>query len=1106
MELGSDQRQLHLTSSSNSSNSNISFFSTNQHQELFRHLIKAENIQEEAGKKRRQSKGGKEKRGNKRKKQKFIDDRDSFTTAPPIQLSQSKDLNMMEIPKLKPDWTPLPPLQLVEPEIKTNYSMCMPKGTGLVQSESTLEGALGNSSFKSLPDYYDLVFTKDPLSYLQPPTPPYSNPPSPKRERLDSIEEGSKISSTVAVSTAVKVPDSFPTPPHIGADGQDLESIQQRSLKSRDLAEGDIGVPSSPEPDHDSIIEDQLACERMLMIGTMGRSTEDTYEPIKYESGTDPLLTRTPSPLFGSFLNVEEEEGFTLEFKFKDMNLKALRKTVTALSRIIGTPITSYKHAQEDDDKVISDHNKKEHLKNEYNRIEASQGSSQSITNDDSKFSQQLLNHRSCHNCGRFVLGNGVRKPLCELEYPDHDIIYCHKQCFFENEFQKKNPHKSFSSPKKKCKASQIYHEHTKRIEISQLIEQQPELEISRSNRSNYANILTGADCDKGGVSPRLTTAEGKGRGRGRRKCSTNTDESKLQNKRLKGIKWKRWSSAAFVAKPNQKQSVDPDQLLSKYGVAIKPPSNLADTRSCTLCGCVGDGDTHGVARLLNVDVDQWVHLNCALWSYEVYEIQCGALINVDLAIQHGMNRVCSYCQKRGATIQCNRNRCASTYHCGCALHVGCRFMTDKTVLCPLHAGSSPASSLTPQEPLSSLAVFRKVYIQRQETKQIASIMQQGEFIQGERNYILRVGALMFHAIGQLSTHQMANFHSKTAILPVGYRATRIYWASNNTRKRCRYTCMITEKDNKPWFTTRFQAVQSRSKASEKTVYGEWVERSGDQLNDHWQGLLDQLSDVRKQNKMLKLFPKYINGESLFGLNSPVVCRILESLPNIELCSDYKFRYGRSPLLELPLAINPTGSARSEPHIKPTRKKAHTLISNLISECYDWTGIGESSIYVKHFFHSKSSQYRRMKQEWRNNVYLGRSRIQGLGLFASRDIDPGVMVIEYIGQIIRSEVAEKREKQYEASNRGVYMFRLDADYIVDATVCGGPARYINHSCNPNCVAEVVNFEKEKKIMIISNRQILKGEELNYDYKFDFEDEGNKIPCMCGAINCRKWMN
>ena len=49
----------------------------------------------------------------------------------------------------------------------------------------------------------------------------------------------------------------------------------------------------------------------------------------------------------------------------------------------------------------------------------------------------------------------------------------------------------------------------------------------------------------------------------------------------------------------------------------------------------------------------------------------------------------------------------------------------------------------------------------------------------GEKNYILRVGALMFHAVGQLSTHQMTSFHTKSAILPVGYKATRIYWASN---------------------------------------------------------------------------------------------------------------------------------------------------------------------------------------------------------------------------------------------------------------------------------------------------------------------------------------
>ena len=68
---------------------------------------------------------------------------------------------------------------------------------------------------------------------------------------------------------------------------------------------------------------------------------------------------------------------------------------------------------------------------------------------------------------------------------------------------------------------------------------------------------------------------------------------------------------------------------------------------------------------------------------------------------------------------------------------------------------------------------------------------------------------------------------------------------------------------------------------------------------------------------------------------------------------------------------------------------------------------------MKQFVHSKSQQYRKLKTEWHNNVYLGRSRIQGLGLFAARDLEKHTMVIEYIGELIRNEVAEKREKEYE---------------------------------------------------------------------------------------------
>jgi len=57
------------------------------------------------------------------------------------------------------------------------------------------------------------------------------------------------------------------------------------------------------------------------------------------------------------------------------------------------------------------------------------------------------------------------------------------------------------------------------------------------------------------------------------------------------------------------------------------------------------------------------------------------------------------------------------------------------------------------------------------------------------------------------------------------------------------------------------------------------------------------------------------------------------------------------------------------------------------------------------------------------------------------------------------------------------------------------------------VAEVVNFDRDqKKIIIISNRRLQKGEELTYDYKFEIENDSNKIPCLCKAPNCRKWMN
>lgn len=67
------------------------------------------------------------------------------------------------------------------------------------------------------------------------------------------------------------------------------------------------------------------------------------------------------------------------------------------------------------------------------------------------------------------------------------------------------------------------------------------------------------------------------------------------------------------------------------------------------------------------------------------------------------------------------------------------------------------------------------------------------------------------------------------------------------------------------------------------------------------------------------------------------------------------------------------------------------------------------------------------------------------------------MVIEYIGELIRNEVANHREKLYEQQNRGIYMFRLDDNSVVDATMSGCLARYINHSCEVDFVHQTSLF-------------------------------------------------
>ncbi|XP_034934332.1 histone-lysine N-methyltransferase SETD1A-like [Chelonus insularis] len=141
----------------------------------------------------------------------------------------------------------------------------------------------------------------------------------------------------------------------------------------------------------------------------------------------------------------------------------------------------------------------------------------------------------------------------------------------------------------------------------------------------------------------------------------------------------------------------------------------------------------------------------------------------------------------------------------------------------------------------------------------------------------------------------------------------------------------------------------------------------------------------------------------------------------------------------------------------------------------------------------------------KKQLKFAKSGIHDWGLFAMEPIAADEMVIEYVGQMIRPIVADLRESQYEATGIGSsYLFRIDLDTIIDATKCGNLARFINHSCNPNCYAKVITIESQKKIVIYSKQPIGINEEITYDYKFPLEED--KIPCLCGAPQCRGTLN
>ena len=133
-----------------------------------------------------------------------------------------------------------------------------------------------------------------------------------------------------------------------------------------------------------------------------------------------------------------------------------------------------------------------------------------------------------------------------------------------------------------------------------------------------------------------------------------------------------------------------------------------------------------------------------------------------------------------------------------------------------------------------------------------------------------------------------------------------------------------------------------------------------------------------------------------------------------------------------------------------------------------------------------------------------KSKVHGYGVIASNDIKKNTRIIEYLGEKISKIEGDKRsaariKKYLHRKNEGsVYIFELNKRYDIDGSFNYNKAKYINHSCNPNCEVDIIKNE----IWISSIKKIKKGEELSYDYGYPFDPEDFKDhKCRCGEKKC-----
>jgi hypothetical protein len=139
-------------------------------------------------------------------------------------------------------------------------------------------------------------------------------------------------------------------------------------------------------------------------------------------------------------------------------------------------------------------------------------------------------------------------------------------------------------------------------------------------------------------------------------------------------------------------------------------------------------------------------------------------------------------------------------------------------------------------------------------------------------------------------------------------------------------------------------------------------------------------------------------------------------------------------------------------------------------------------------------------------IEVRRSNVHGLGVFAAKRIPKGTRIIEYVGERVSHDEADRRYEEKDANDSHTFLFIVDSKTVIDAGVDGNDARFFNHSCDPNCESTV----EKRRVYIEALRDIDAGAELTYDYQIQREDDDpdnidEVFACRCGFPQCRGTM-